>query len=115
MGTATWAIWEVAEAKWEVKSLEAKEVPLLGAHLAHGSNNPKDNKPVVTGEIPGVNKVAKGNNNNKEVGVASNSKEVMVVVMAVVTKVAGTTKANNKEEVTLAVRIGADFVKNFIY
>merc|ERR1712051_822796 len=119
MGTATWAIWEVAEAKWEVKSLEAKEVPLLGAHLAHGSNNPKDNKPVVTGEIPGVNKVAKGNNNNKEVGVASNSnasnnKEVMVVVMAVVTKVAGTTKAN-KEEVTLAVRIGADFVKNFIY
>merc|ERR1712051_297974 len=107
MGTATWAIWEVAEAKWEVKSLEAKEVPLLGVHLAHGSNNPKDNKPVVTGEIPGVNKeVAKGNNNNKE---------VVVVVMAVVTKVAGTTKANNKEEVTLAVRIGADFVKNFIY
>ena len=64
--------------------------------------------------------MAKGNNNNKEVGVASNSnasnnKEVMVVVMAVVTKVAGTIKANNKEEVTLAVRIGADFVKNFIY
>merc|ERR1712051_864015 len=109
MGTATWAIWEVAEAKWEVKSLEAKEVPLLGAHLAHGSNNPKDNKPVVTGEIPGVNKEVTKGNNNKEVGVASNSnannKEVMVVVMAVVTKVAGTTKANNKEEVTLAVRI----------
>merc|ERR1712051_493695 len=104
MGTATWAIWEVAEAKWEVKSLEAKEVPLLGAHLAHGSNNPKDNKPVVTGEIPGVNKeVAKGNN-NKEVGVASNSnanlKTTMVAVMAAVTKAAGTTKANNKEVVT---------------
>merc|ERR1712051_744879 len=112
MGTATWAIWEVAEAKWEVKSLEAKEVPHLGAHLAHGSNNPKDNKPVATGEIPGVNKeVAKGNN-NKEVGVANNSnanlRTTMVAVTAAVTK-AGTTKDNNKEEVTLAVRIGADF------
>merc|ERR1712051_1127866 len=96
------------------------EVPHLGAHLAHGSNNPKDNKPVATGEIPGVNKEVTKGNNNKEVGVASNSnasnnKEVMMVVMAVVTKVAGTTKANNKEVVTLAVRIGADFVKNFIY
>lgn len=96
------------------------EVPHLGAHLAHGSNNPKDNKPVATGEIPGVNKeVAKANNNNK-VGVASNSnannnKEVMVAAMAAAVTKAGTTKANNKEVVTLAVRIGADFVKNFIY
>lgn len=101
--------------------VEVPEVPHLGAHLAHGSNNPKDNKPVATGVIPGVNKVAKGNNNNnKEVGVASNSnannnKEVMVVAMAAAVTKAGTTKANNKEVVTLAVRIGADFVKNFIY
>merc|ERR1712008_534657 len=94
------------------------EVPHLGAHLAHGSNNPKDNKPVAIGEIPGVNKeLAKDNNNNK-VGVASNSNAkhlltIMVAVMAAAAVVAtGTTKDNNnKEEVTLAVRIGADFVK----
>merc|ERR1712204_130981 len=100
---------EVAEVKWEVKSLLAPEVPHLGAHLAHGSNNPKDNKPVATGEIPGVNKeVAKDNNNNK-VGVASNSNAkhlltIMVAVMAaaVVVVATGTTKANNnKEEVNL--------------
>merc|ERR1712204_51607 len=107
---------EVAEVKWEVKSLVAPEVPHLGAHLAHGSNNPKDNKPVATGEIPGVNKeVAKDNN---KVGVASNSNAkhlltIMVAVMVAAAVVAtGTTKDNNnKEEVTLAVRIGADFVK----
>merc|ERR1712204_64246 len=111
---------EVAEVKWEVKSLLAPEVPHLGAHLAHGSNNPKGNKPVATGEIPGVNKeVAKDNNNNK-VGVASNSnaKHLLTIMVAVMAADAaavvatGTTKDNNnKEEVTLAVRIGADFVK----
>lgn len=93
----------------------AAEVPHLGAHLAHGSNNPKDNKPVAIGEIPGVNKEVAKDNNNK-VGVASNSnssaKTIMVAVMAAArVVVTGTTKDNNKEEVTLAVRIGADFVK----
>merc|ERR1712008_139575 len=96
------------------------EVPHMGAHLAHGSNNPKDKKPVATGEIPGVNKeVAKDNNNNNKVGAASNSNAkhlltIMVAVMAAAVVATGTTKANNnnnKEEVTLAVRIGADFVK----
>ena len=57
--------------------------------------------------------VAKGSNNNK-VGVASNSNAnlltIMVAVMAAAVVATGTTKANNKE-VTLAVRIGADFVK----
>ena len=57
--------------------------------------------------------MAKGNNNNK-VGVASNSNAnlltIMVAVMAAAVVATGTTKANNKE-VTLAVRIGADFVK----
>ena len=40
---------------------------------------------------------------------------IMVAVMAAAVVATGTTKANNKEVVTLAVRIGADFVKNFIY
>ena len=56
--------------------------------------------------------MAKGNNNNK-VGVASNSSAnlltIMVAVMAAAVVATGTTKAN--KEVTLAVRIGADFVK----
>ena len=61
--------------------------------------------------------VAKDNNNNK-VGVASNSnaKHLLTIMVAVMAAAAGgatgTTKDNNnKEEVTLAVRIGADFVK----
>merc|ERR1712008_526065 len=90
----------------------------LGAHLAHGSNNPKDNKPVATGEIPGVNKEVANDNNNNKVGVASNSNAkhlltIMVAVMAAAVVATGTTKDNNnnKEEATLAVRIGADFVK----
>merc|ERR1712194_945228 len=102
-----------AQKKWV-----APEVPHLGAHLAHGSNNPKETKPpVATGEIPGVNKEVAKDNNNK-VGVASNSNAkhlltIMVAVMALAAAVVatGTTKDNNKEEVTLAVRIGADFVK----
>ena len=55
--------------------------------------------------------VAKDNNNNK-VGVASNSNANLLTIMAAAVVATGTTKANNKE-VTLAVRIGADFVKNF--
>ena len=57
--------------------------------------------------------VAKDNNNNKVVGVASNSsaKTIMVAVMAAAMVATGTTKHNSKEAVTLAVRIGADFVK----
>ena len=45
----------------------------------------------------------------------ANLRTTMVEVMAAAVTKAGTTKANNKEVVTLAVRIGADFVKNFIY
>jgi len=99
--------------------LVALEVPHLGAHPAHGSNNPKEPKQLAIGATPGVNKeVAKDNNNNNKVGVASNSNAkhlltIMVAVMALAAAVVvatGTTKDNNKE-VTLAVRIGADFVK----